>query len=38
MVDADVRQTPYEISLVQAGDRMNVEVPSNYGFVFLRNL
>jgi hypothetical protein len=30
MVVADVRQAPYEIAVRQAGDRISVQVPSNY--------
>ena len=35
MIDRDVRQTPFEITIASAGEDMTVEIPSHYGFVFV---
>jgi 1,4-alpha-glucan branching enzyme len=35
MIDADVRPTPFDLSVSSAGQSMPVEVPSNYGYIFI---
>ncbi len=36
MIDDTVRSTPYEISVSSASQSINVDVPSNYGYIFVK--
>ncbi len=36
MIDNDVRQTPYDIVVSSANQDVTIEVPSNYGYVFVK--
>ena len=36
MIDADIRTSPYQITVAHDGDTQTVTVPSNYGLIFIR--
>ena len=36
MIDDAVRSTPYEISVGSADQLVDVTVPSNYGYIFIK--
>ena len=36
MIDNDVRQTPYDIVVSSANQNVTINVPSNYGYVFVK--
>jgi maltooligosyltrehalose trehalohydrolase len=36
MIDNDVRQTPYDVIVSSANQNVTIEVPSNYGYVFVK--
>ncbi len=36
MIDQDVRPTPFEISVSSANQFIKVDVPSNYGYIFIK--